>query len=181
MELLHSVFVCNSTKHGIQLKMKRSLSIGSESEQNEENSMMKGSTDHRTTPSSPVTHPVAKENNRIFVSFFAGVGSSALASVFCAPLDLVRTRLQVLGEVAASRAQPSKSLFNTFQDIVRVDGFRGCFRGLGATFVYIYAVLVRFIDFRFILLLYIFLFRGYTVHCTNLLGNVLFTLRNGKA
>jgi len=89
------------------------------------------SVNHRRTSSTV-------ENYRMWISFFAGVGSSAAASVFCAPLDLVRTRLQVLGEITTvpgtgASSTTSTSLIKSFQDILRVDGVRGCFRGLGAT------------------------------------------------
>ena len=107
--------------------MKRNLSIGPQSTTiDEEDSIRTGSSTCRP-PSSSATN-----NHPMWVSFFAGVGSSAIASVFCAPLDLVRTRLQVLGDISVPGKAPT-SLVNTFQDIVRVDGFRGCFRGLGAT------------------------------------------------
>lgn len=64
-------------------------------------------------------------------SLIAGVGSGSLASVVCAPLDLVRTRLQVAGGLgkSARKARIIKSLY----EVYLVDGVRGCFRGLGAT------------------------------------------------
>mmetsp|Transcript_32485 Transcript_32485/g.65815 ORF Transcript_32485/g.65815 Transcript_32485/m.65815 type:complete len:481 (+) Transcript_32485:5974-7416(+) len=75
-------------------------------------------------------------------SLAAGVGSGVLASCVCAPLDLIRTRMQVMGDVrshgapiANGRASqlPSLSVYKALADIVRQDGIRGCFRGLGAT------------------------------------------------
>jgi hypothetical protein len=91
-------------------------------------------------------------------SLAAGVGSGALASLICAPLDLVRTRMQVWGQVvrssaanaaaaqggsaakqaaagAAASAQKALSLTGMLRDIVQRDGWRGCFRGLSATLV----------------------------------------------
>jgi hypothetical protein len=78
-------------------------------------------------------------------SLAAGVGSGALASMLCAPLDLVRTRMQVWGQVvrsskgaaaaAAGSAAKSLSLPGMLRDIIQRDGWRGCFRGLGATLV----------------------------------------------
>ena len=45
-------------------------------------------------------------NQQNFVSsLIAGVGSGSLASVVCAPLDLVRTRMQVAGGLEAKNAQ----------------------------------------------------------------------------
>jgi hypothetical protein len=77
-------------------------------------------------------------------SLAAGVGSGALASMLCAPLDLVRTRMQVWGQVVrnskgaaagAAASVKSLSLPGMLRDIVQRDGWRGCFRGLGATLV----------------------------------------------
>lgn len=80
-------------------------------------------------------------------SLFAGVGSGMFSSVACAPLDLVRTRMQVLGSLntntgtgsgsatsAGSKAMDT-SLVNSMKEIISRDGVRGCFRGLGATLV----------------------------------------------
>lgn len=72
-------------------------------------------------------------------SLFAGVGSGALSSIACAPLDLVRTRMQVLGDLNSSKAnvnvnhQRDLSIIKTLSDIVKKDGIVGCFRGLGPT------------------------------------------------
>lgn len=76
-------------------------------------------------------------------SLAAGVGSGALASMLCAPLDLVRTRMQVWGQVVRSAnanganivSPKSLSLRGMLRDIIQRDGWRGCFRGLGATLV----------------------------------------------
>uniref|UniRef100_A0A7S4IST9 Mitochondrial carrier protein n=1 Tax=Odontella aurita TaxID=265563 RepID=A0A7S4IST9_9STRA len=86
------------------------------------------------------------ERNHRMSSFLAGIGSGVMASVFCAPLDLIRTRMQVMGEVRGPAAAagrnvatggnariPSLSVYRAIADIVKEDGFRGCFRGLGAT------------------------------------------------
>lgn len=64
-------------------------------------------------------------------SIIAGVGSGSLASVVCAPLDLVRTRMQVAGGLgkSARKAKIIKSIY----EVYLADGVRGCFRGLGAT------------------------------------------------
>jgi len=72
-------------------------------------------------------------------SLFAGVGSGMFSSVACAPLDLVRTRMQVLGSLNTKNGTGSKamdtSLVNSMKEIISRDGVRGCFRGLGATLV----------------------------------------------
>jgi solute carrier family 25 folate transporter 32 len=62
-------------------------------------------------------------------SFVAGVGSGLLASIVCAPLDVLRTRLQVWGEMSGTAA----SGMTVVREIVRDEGWRGGFRGLGAT------------------------------------------------
>ena len=99
----------------------------------------------------------------LWSSLAAGVGSGALASLLCAPLDLVRTRLQVWGQVytttptsttstttstststSTTATTATKKITTTttptiqaiptiVRDIVRQDGVRGLFRGLGAT------------------------------------------------
>jgi hypothetical protein len=49
-------------------------------------------------------------------SLIAGVGSGSLASVVCAPLDLVRTRMQVAGGLGQSvrKAKIIKSIYDNF-------------------------------------------------------------------
>jgi hypothetical protein len=72
----------------------------------------------------------------LYSSLAAGVGSGALASLVCAPLDLVRTRMQVWGDVVGRGAGigtgPS-AVLRMIGDIVKREGVTGCFRGLGAT------------------------------------------------
>ncbi|KAL3822351.1 hypothetical protein ACHAXA_001728 [Cyclostephanos tholiformis] len=64
-------------------------------------------------------------------SIIAGVGSGSLASVVCAPLDLVRTRMQVAGGLGKS-AQRAK-IIKSIHEVYLAEGVQGCFRGLGAT------------------------------------------------
>eukprot|EP00977_Amphora_coffeiformis_P011413 scaffold2765_cov165-Amphora_coffeaeformis.AAC.7 len=73
-----------------------------------------------------------RDMKRLYSSLVAGVGSGALASVICAPIDLIRTRLQVWTEVKHS---PSAAIPQMLRDIIKRDGIAGCFRGLGATLV----------------------------------------------
>lgn len=70
----------------------------------------------------------------LYSSLFAGAGSGAMASVICAPLDLVRTRLQVWGERRGQLGAVSL-IPNMIKEIVAKEGWRGCFRGLGATLI----------------------------------------------
>jgi len=72
------------------------------------------------------------ERQNFVSSLIAGVGSGSLASVVCAPLDLVRTRMQVAGGLVGKSANSPK-IIQSIQEIYISDGIRGCFRGLGAT------------------------------------------------
>jgi Mitochondrial carrier protein len=65
----------------------------------------------------------------LWSSLIAGIGSGAISSVLCAPLDLVRTRLQVWSDL---KNTPSATLRQTLIDIGKNEGFTGYFRGLGA-------------------------------------------------
>eukprot|EP01036_Dinobryon_divergens_P023513 gene23513-31864_t len=59
----------------------------------------------------------------------AGAGAGAICTVVCAPLDVLKVRLQVQGQLGLN--QYSDSLFrNTFQ-IFRDEGIRGAFKGVG--------------------------------------------------
>ena len=87
------------------------------------------------------TEGMALHRQHMISSLVAGIGSGILASVACAPLDLIRTRMQVMGDVrshgapSSTRASnmPSLSVYRALADIIQKDGIRGCFRGLGAT------------------------------------------------
>jgi solute carrier family 25 (mitochondrial folate transporter), member 32 len=77
----------------------------------------------------------------IWSSLFAGIGSGTLSSIVCAPLDVMRTRMQVWGDVAthtegtlATKGKLQKAgIWKLFQTIRQQEGIRGYFRGLGAT------------------------------------------------
>ena len=71
----------------------------------------------------------------LWSSLVAGAGRGALASVICAPLDLIRTRLQVWTAVKGSKGEAASTLPRMLNDIIKSEGWRGCFRGLGATLV----------------------------------------------
>lgn len=70
-------------------------------------------------------------------SLISGVGSGTLSSIVCAPLDLVRTRMQVAGDLRQSSKMSADlsqlSIRSTLRDIISTDGVQGCFRGLGPT------------------------------------------------
>ena len=85
-----------------------------------------------TAATAPVDAPPPRNVAHICSSLFAGVGSGALASIICAPLDLLRTRMQVWGDVGSSDAKRVGAFF--FLNRIRhTEGFQGYFRGLGAT------------------------------------------------
>jgi len=78
----------------------------------------------------------------------AGVGSGICSSIICAPLDLVRTRLQVWGNLVTTTTTTSSTTaaataipkipttpIGVIQDILQREGPKGLFRGLGATMV----------------------------------------------
>jgi Mitochondrial carrier protein len=74
----------------------------------------------------------------LYSSLVAGLVSGTASSIVCAPLDLVRTRLQVWGDVIGTAKKgegPSSRwfVFHMFRDIFRNEGIAGCFRGLTAT------------------------------------------------
>jgi solute carrier family 25 folate transporter 32 len=78
---------------------------------------------------------------RFYASLLAGAGSGALSSVLCAPLDLVRVRMQVWGQVRGQRGGGAASttaaagvpIRQLLREIRRNEGYRGFFKGLGAT------------------------------------------------
>ena len=111
-----------------------------------------------------IREPLQQQRQRDHVHYlstlFAGVGSGALSSFICAPLDLIRTRMQVWGDIQQQqqqkaiagahdtqqhgksskfyrkRAIPSiGSPSEAFRAILKKEGPKGMFRGLGATLV----------------------------------------------
>lgn len=73
----------------------------------------------------------------MFSSLTAGVGSGALSSIICAPLDLIRTRIQVMGSIPSARNSLRVSIYCALRDVVAIEGIKGCFRGLGASLIVI--------------------------------------------
>jgi len=91
------------------------------------------------SPSETIAKSKLANTQYVVSSLLAGIGSGTIASVVCAPLDLVRTRMQVLGslsptELAANNSNKSNlQIYSALKHIAMTDGIRGCFRGLGAT------------------------------------------------
>jgi len=109
-----------------------------------------------------VTTPVLRDRVHYLSTRFAGVGSGALSSFICAPLDLIRTRMQVWGDIQQKQkenqrgtttasaqekkvggfgARRNRSIpfiggpAQAFKAILKKEGPKGMFRGLGATLV----------------------------------------------
>jgi solute carrier family 25 folate transporter 32 len=81
---------------------------------------------------------IAKGHTDMLASLLAGFGSGALSSIACAPLDLIRTRMQVMGDLKSKSAGSANSSANVsilkgIRDIIKSEGIHGCFRGLGPT------------------------------------------------
>ncbi|KAL7509652.1 hypothetical protein ACHAXN_006613 [Cyclotella atomus] len=76
-----------------------------------------------------------RDKQALLSSLLAGVGSGSLASVVCAPLDLVRTRMQVIGGLNNNSNSHANNprIVQSLHQIYKSDGLRGCFRGLGVT------------------------------------------------
>ena len=92
---------------------------------------------HHTTGGSRTlaikNEPHTRGVEHLAATFTAGVGSGALASIICAPLDLIRTRMQVWGDVGMAKEGTKPS--DAFKQILEKEGWKGMFRGLGATLV----------------------------------------------
>ncbi|RYG68740.1 hypothetical protein EON64_04495 [archaeon] len=66
------------------------------------------------------------------IRFVCGSLSGAVSVVTCYPLDIVRTRL-IVAAPSSSGPRMSSRIVNIMRDIVRREGVRGLYRGLGAT------------------------------------------------
>lgn len=98
-----------------------------------------GSASSSTTTSATDTD-TQKTPHSIYIwsSLVAGVGSGALASILCAPLDLLKTRLQVYGSTGIQQHMHQRQgggFVSMMRDILETEGIKGCFRGLGAALV----------------------------------------------
>ena len=103
-----------------------------------------------------VTHVWSNERRDpifMYSSVVAGLASGTVSSVVCAPLDLVRTRLQVWNDVVGKAQSDSPSsrwfVFRMFRDIIKNEGVGGCFRGLTATLLTVPAFWGVYCEFYF--------------------------------
>ena len=76
------------------------------------------------------TRTTKLRNDANFASLIAGISSGTIASVICAPLDLVKTRLQVQGAILGHK---TLTFTQMLVDVVHHDGIKGIFRGLTPT------------------------------------------------
>jgi Mitochondrial carrier protein len=84
-------------------------------------------------------HEGIRDRKHVYSALVAGLTSGAISAAVCAPLDLVRTRMQVMGEIVENttkhehRSLKDQVAIRMIQDIIQKDGLVGCFRGLTAT------------------------------------------------
>lgn len=69
-----------------------------------------------------------EESKRPFISLFAGVTGGVVACIICAPLDVVKVRMQVQGSVKNAKYTGAYSII---KNMIFEEGIRGCFKGLG--------------------------------------------------
>lgn len=69
-----------------------------------------------------------------YTGFIIGGLSSSCATVCTNPLEVVKTRMQLQGELTArgTHEKPYKNVFQAFYQIARNDGFFGLQKGLSA-------------------------------------------------
>lgn len=96
-----------------------------------------------TTTTMPITKSsFVRDPIYMYSSLMAGIGSGIVSGIACAPLDLIKTRMQIWGSIvgaSGTTTATSRSSIGTIvhmlRDIVRTEGITGCFRGLGATLI----------------------------------------------
>ena len=71
-----------------------------------------------------------------YSSLTAGIASGIVSSLVVAPLDLIRTRLQVFHHHQNfAPTSTSSSAWRMLRDIIHREGVKGCFRGLTTTLI----------------------------------------------
>ncbi|GMH61246.1 hypothetical protein TL16_g03213 [Triparma laevis f. inornata] len=80
--------------------------------------------------STPLKQSLSKSNT-FLISLSSGTLSGSISSLVCAPLDIVKTRLQIAGTLPTIQ----EGVIGTLKNIVKKDGPRGLFRGLAPTLV----------------------------------------------
>jgi solute carrier family 25 folate transporter 32 len=66
----------------------------------------------------------------------AGATAGAIAATFVCPLDVIKTRLQVLGlPEAPASGQRGGVIITSLKNIIKEEGYRGMYRGLSPTII----------------------------------------------
>lgn len=82
-------------------------------------------------------HSIDTGHDHPLVRFLCGAASGGVACISCYPLDIVRTRLIVGSNPAPTagvgRVRVASRILDLMTEIVHREGFRGLYRGLGAT------------------------------------------------
>ena len=77
-----------------------------------------------------VSSQAKQDKNSLSISMFAGMGAGTLCTVLCAPLDVVKVRLQIQGSIKTPHKY-NGSVLSVLRVIYREEGVRGVFRGMG--------------------------------------------------
>ena len=77
-----------------------------------------------SSPSSSSPSPVSTSLH----SFLSGAGAGVVSSILCCPLDVAKVRIQVQSTLGINRYT---STLETLKLIMKEEGIRGCFKGLG--------------------------------------------------
>lgn len=77
---------------------------------------------------------ITKSNKMDYTGFLIAGLSSAGATVITNPLEVVKTRMQLQGELAAkgTHIEPYRNVFQAFYKIAKNDGYFGLQKGLSA-------------------------------------------------
>ena len=71
-----------------------------------------------------------KDTYKAIISLVSGSFAGVICSIICSPLDVAKVRMQVQGSLGIYKY---KKTFGTIRTIIKEEGIRGCFWGLGPT------------------------------------------------
>ncbi|XP_067621574.1 mitochondrial basic amino acids transporter isoform X2 [Eurosta solidaginis] len=71
------------------------------------------------------------DSNSLYSHFVAGCASGFVQSIVCSPMELAKTRMQV--QHLDPKAPQFKSPFKSIRHVIKNEGYKGAFRGLGMT------------------------------------------------
>ncbi|GES95985.1 mitochondrial carrier [Rhizophagus clarus] len=92
-----------------------------------------------TVNQTKVNRAKAKETIKALPGFLIGGAAACAAVTFTNPWEVVKTRLQLQGELARSNSnyvKPYRNIFQAFYIIVKNEGVRGIQKGLGPAYAY---------------------------------------------